>query len=220
MKSVRLWFEKSGLAIYISHLDMNRCMMRAVRRANIPLWYTEGFNPHPYLTFLMPLPLGQEGRREPLDIKIDGDMDNSQIMDRLNAVLPGGIRIIEASEPVCSGAQIDSAVYDIKAVFETVEQAAEFCEAARGILEGGVLNAQKRSKKGMTSVNLCPLTRSFVTAPCLNAADITAVLAAGNTSNLNCDLLMNTLYTETGLKPIITRCVRTKLLKENGEEFI
>ena len=47
MKSVRIWFEKRGLAIYTSHLDMNRCLTRAVRRANIPLWYTEGFNPHP-----------------------------------------------------------------------------------------------------------------------------------------------------------------------------
>ncbi len=69
MKSVRIWFEKRGLAIYTSHLDMNRCLTRAVRRANIPLWYTEGFNPHPYITFLLPLPLGQEGRREPLDIR-------------------------------------------------------------------------------------------------------------------------------------------------------
>ena len=94
MKSVRIWFKKSGLAVYISHLDMNRCMTRAVRRAEIPLWYTEGFNPHPYMTFLMPLPLGQAGLREPLDIRIEEDMPFEEIKSRLNSVMPEGIEIV------------------------------------------------------------------------------------------------------------------------------
>ena len=68
MKPVRILLKKTGLAIYISHLDMNRCLSRAVIRAKIPLWYTEGFNPKPYLNFLCPLALGQEGLAEPLDL--------------------------------------------------------------------------------------------------------------------------------------------------------
>jgi radical SAM-linked protein len=59
---------KKGRAKYTSHLDMQRCMMRAVRRARIELWYTEGFNPHPYVTFALPLPLGVESDGEPVDM--------------------------------------------------------------------------------------------------------------------------------------------------------
>ena len=79
MKSVRIWFKKAGLAVYISHLDMNRCFSRAVIRARLPLWYTEGFNPKPYLNFLAPLPLGQVGLLEPLDIRIVGEITFEEI---------------------------------------------------------------------------------------------------------------------------------------------
>ncbi len=51
MREVRLRFSKTGRLKYISHLDINRAMSRALKRAQIPLWYTEGFNPHPYITF-------------------------------------------------------------------------------------------------------------------------------------------------------------------------
>ena len=49
MREVRLRFSKTGRLKYISHLDINRAMSRALKRAGIPLWYTEGFNPHPYM---------------------------------------------------------------------------------------------------------------------------------------------------------------------------
>ena len=71
MKNVRILFSKTGRAKYVSHLDLVRAMTRAVRRANIPLWYTEGFNRHPYLTFASPLSLGYEGLRESVDIRME-----------------------------------------------------------------------------------------------------------------------------------------------------
>ena len=57
MIDVRTVFEKKGRAKYISHLDLNRFMMRAFRRSGLPIWYTEGFNPHPYATFALALSL-------------------------------------------------------------------------------------------------------------------------------------------------------------------
>ena len=60
MRCVRIWFKKMGMSRYVSHLDLMRAMTRAIRRANLPLWYTEGFNPHPYMTFALPLSLGME----------------------------------------------------------------------------------------------------------------------------------------------------------------
>ena len=59
MREVRLRFSKTGRLKYISHLDINRAMSRALKRAQIPLWYTEGFNPHPYMSFSLPLSLAK-----------------------------------------------------------------------------------------------------------------------------------------------------------------
>ena len=219
MKSVRLWFKKDGLAVYISHLDMNRCMTRAVRRAEIPLWYTEGFNPHPYMTFLMPLPLGQEGRREPLDIRIEGEMSFEEIGERLNSVMPGGIEIVEVREPVCKSNEIAAAEYEITAEFLSTGEAEGFASGAQSIIDGGELNAEKRSKKGIKTVNLCEMVRSFDAKADGKCVFIRTVLAAGNTVNLNADLLIGSLLSEFVAQTEKTSIVRTRLLREDLSDF-
>ncbi|MDD6728667.1 MAG: TIGR03936 family radical SAM-associated protein, partial [Eubacteriales bacterium] len=95
MREVRLRFSKTGRLKYISHLDINRAMSRALCRAKIPLWYTEGFNPHPYMSFSLPLSLGVESLCESVDLRITGDISNKEIKDRLNFVLPVGLRIVD-----------------------------------------------------------------------------------------------------------------------------
>ena len=85
MRSIRIWFTKKDASKYISHLDLTRCLIRAFRRTDIPLWYTEGFNPHPYLVFGLPLPLGVEGLREVLDIRLTDD-NYSNDGKRLNKI--------------------------------------------------------------------------------------------------------------------------------------
>ena len=67
-------------------------MSRALKRAQIPLWYTEGFNPHPYMSFSLPLSLGVESLCESVDLRIIGDITNDEIKYRLNNVLPQDIK--------------------------------------------------------------------------------------------------------------------------------
>ena len=219
MKPVRLWFKKDGLAVYISHLDMNRCMTRAVRRADIPLWYTEGFNPHPYMTFLMPLPLGQSGMREPLDIRIEGEMSFSEIKKRLNSVMPEGIEIVDVAKPEHKPNEIDAAEYEVDLWFENAEKAEAFSTGAKKIIEGGVLNAEKRSKKGIKTVNLCELVREFKISAEENKVFVRTILAAGNTVNLNAELLINALITELSAGETDRNIVRTKLLRSDLSIF-
>ena len=90
MYDVRIRISKRGRIKFVSHLDMFRTMTRAVRRAGIPLWYTEGFNPHPYLSYLLALPLGVEGVAEPIDIRLVEPMTMEELQNRLNAVMPEG----------------------------------------------------------------------------------------------------------------------------------
>ncbi len=219
MKSVRIWFKKDGLAVYISHLDMNRCMTRAVRRADIPLWYTEGFNPHPYMTFLMPLPLGQSGLREPLDIRIENDMSFKEIKSKLNAVMPEGIEIVDVCKPEHKPNEIAAAEYEIDAYFAEAGEAERFAAGVHSVVSGGVLNAEKRSKRGIKTVNLCEMIRSFNAKADGSKVRIKAVLAAGNSVNLNADLLMSALYAEFAMSPEKTGIARTCLLREDLSVF-
>ena len=220
MKSIRLWYKKSGLAIYTSHLDMNRCFTRAVRRAEIPLWYTEGFNPHPYMTFLMPLPLGQTGMREPIDIRIENDeMTFSELKEKMNSVLPQGLEIVDVTKPESKPNEIAAAEYSAELIFASDAEAEGFASGANAVMEQGVLNAEKRSKRGTKAVNLCEFVRSFKLTQSGSRIRILTVLACGNAVNLNADLLINALLGEFAAVPERVEIVRNVLLKEDMSFF-
>ena len=158
MRSVRLNFSKTGRAIYISHLDVNRMMTRAVRRARLPMWYTEGFNPHPYIAFALPLSLGQSSDCEYMDIRIEGDMTDEEVMTRLNDTLPEGLKILSVGAPVHDAKEIEKAQYFVKIIFADSEDASAFAEKADVLIKSEELLAEKPGKKGhrkiMKQVNL------------------------------------------------------------------
>ena len=87
MIDVRTVFEKKGRAKYISHLDLNRFMMRAFRRSGLPIWYTEGFNPHPYATFALALSLGFESEYEIMDFSLTEGVSFGKVKKILNEIL-------------------------------------------------------------------------------------------------------------------------------------
>ena len=93
----------------MSHLDLNRTMTRALRRAALPVWYTEGFNRHPYITFVAPLSLGYEGLRESMDFRLEEDVPDAELVERLNAVMPEGLRVVEAGEAVMKPGELSAA---------------------------------------------------------------------------------------------------------------
>lgn len=95
---VRMRFMKTGRAKYISHLDLIRCLQRAVCRAKLPAAYSEGFHPHMQTSFATTLPLGFIGTGELMDLELSEPLPCETVMERLNAVLPEGIRILEAGK--------------------------------------------------------------------------------------------------------------------------
>ena len=99
MKNVRVWFQKTGAVKYISHLDLTRCMARALKLSKLPVWYTEGFNPRIYMTFAMPLSLGVSGEKECMDIRFVEEISLTAAASRLNACLPKDLSVLRISEP-------------------------------------------------------------------------------------------------------------------------
>jgi len=220
-RPIRLWLKKSGVAIYTSHLDMNRLLSRAVRRAALPLWYTEGFNPHPYLTFLLPLPLGQSGGKEPVDIRIIGDMQDDEIFNALNNALPPDVCIVEVSTPVHKAKEIAAASYKITADFGDSETAAAFVNSVSKIISGGELISEKRSKRGLQTVNLCDFIREWSIQCNGSSIEILCTLDAGSTRNLNAQLLWDALCNSqcTVHNAQLLGIARIALLCADGSEF-
>lgn len=192
MRDVRIWFSKSGAVKYVSHLDMFRLMTRAVRRAEIPLWYTEGFNPHPYISFLQPLPLGVETCYEPLDIRIEGEITNEEIKSRLNAVMPDGMHIEAVTQAFCKPAE--AAYGEYKIVLDAEDISAE--EIIRIIENGGLTcekSAKVRGRKGTKIVDVSAAIYSYE----VKQEDDTVVILV--TLPASTELTLNPLQFLTGI---------------------
>ena len=115
MRNVRIWFVKDFECRYISHLDLNRTMLRALHKSKLPIWHTEGFNPHPFATFPLPLSLGFRGVNECMDVKLEDDNYSlEEIIPKLNDCLPRGIRVFDATEAVMKAGKVAFASFTIK----------------------------------------------------------------------------------------------------------
>ena len=143
-KNIRIFFSKTGRAIYISHLDLYRLFQRSIKRAKLPVWETEGFNPHLYLTFALPLALGTAGVCESMDTKLTEDISREELIRRFNEALPRDIRVLDAAEPVRKPTEI--AVSEYEADFECDDAAFDAFLAAEHI------PAEKKTKRCIADV--------------------------------------------------------------------
>lgn len=153
-------FHKGGALRFISHLDVQRLLQRAMRRAGLPLRYSQGFNPHPLLSFASALSVGHTSDGEWLDVRLEGEVAPGDFAARLNETLPEGLRILEAR-------QIDETAPTLTAMlrearyFVALYPAEELpASAAREQLEnflGGPILVEKRTKGGMKTVDIRPM---------------------------------------------------------------
>ncbi len=194
MREVRLVFSKTDRCKYISHLDINRCMSRALSRAEIPLWFTEGFNPHPYMSFSLPLSLGVESLCESVDLRITGDITNDEIKNRMNEMLPTGIRIVDVLDDFRDCSEIAFSDYVYKFQFCDNESALEKINA---VLSSSEIMAEKKAKKGKRRIvketNLKPFIDKYSISIRNDEIVLNIRLAAGPERNLNPTLLFDTI---------------------------
>lgn len=98
MPRYRIQFSKAGPACYTSHLDMIKNLERGLRRARLPVAYSQGFNPHPQLSYAAPLPVGMTGLDEYVDLELTEVLPAADILDRLNRSLPQGLNVKQVKE--------------------------------------------------------------------------------------------------------------------------
>lgn len=194
MREVRLRFSKTGRLKYISHLDINRAMGRAFKRAEIPLWYTEGFNPHPYMSFSLPLSLGVESLCESVDIRLIDNITNEEIKKRMNSVLPADLKIVDVYDNFRDNSEIVYSDYVYKFQFADNEEA---LEKISDLLSGEEITALKKGKQGRRKVlketNIKPFIDKYNVSVRDDIIILNIRLLAGGEKNLNPSLLFDTI---------------------------
>jgi len=214
-KDVRVWFSKTGTARYISHLDLNRCMSRAFHKGKLPLWYTEGFNPHVFLTFAAPLSLGFESRKEAMDIRLIEDMPYEELIEKMNAGLPHEIRAWAVTEPVMKANDIANAEYILR--LETDDPAGMQAEMQRFLMEPEIV-VEKHAKKGVKLVDIKPYFADMQFEPEAEELVMTVRLPAGNQGGIN-PMLFVEAAEKFLQKPLLVRVERTCLMDAEFREF-
>lgn len=143
-------FTKLGRLRFISHLDTMRVLHRSLRRTKIKVKHSEGFNPHPKLNIAFPLSLGIESTGEYGEVEIDGDIKTEEFVEKMNKVLPEGIKIIEADEynnKKAVSALISSQVYNFTVAFKEEDEFEDALKSLNSILDNEYIIERVRKKK-------------------------------------------------------------------------
>lgn len=157
---IRAEFEIKEVLRYLSHLELMTIFRRAFRRANLPLAYSKGFNPHILFSMGQPLKVGMMGWKEYFDLKLTQKMEIEEFINRVNGELPSGIRINKAAsipeDSKALMATINSAVYIFKMVFTQKMKADE--ELLNSFLaEKEIIVRRERVKKGDIEIDIRPM---------------------------------------------------------------
>ncbi|MBR1528206.1 MAG: TIGR03936 family radical SAM-associated protein [Oscillospiraceae bacterium] len=216
MKDYRIIFEKKGISKYISHLDLNRCMIRAIRRSGLPAWYTEGFHPHLYLMFPLALSLGTESICEVMDFRLTEELPPEEILEKLNSALPDGLHAVSVGEPHMQATDITAAEYLVKL---SAPEIPDLKSVLENFLNQPEILIQKKTKKGLKEIDIKPmLTIKNIDMQEQNLF-LTAILPAGNDGNLNINVLTDAFQNYADKPIFIKSACRTKIFSENYQDF-
>ena len=189
-ETVRICFRKVGDLQYISHLDLQRTFARVLVRAKIPMWYTQGFNPHAKVIFGLPLSVGTESECEFIDLRIDRDISPAEVKERLNRELTDEMQILGAYEPTTKFQDVKWARYEMRFQLENADAA--LADRLQALFTTSPLNAIKKSKAGDKEVDLTTMVKSIrsVYDPASGEIRVSALLSAGMADHLNPELLI------------------------------
>ena len=197
-------FEKRDVARHVAHLDLLRAMQRALRRAHLPVKYSEGFNPHQVIAFGSAMSVGMESEGEWLDVALDEEMEEEEFLTRAAAQMPPGIAMKEAHavpDPYPALMRIiASAEYDVLLTLTGRLEQKDWQKALQRAQERPIL-AMKKSKKGPREVDLRELVLSIEDDPSLfcytergdTRAGLRLRLVHASTGALNPSLLLPAL---------------------------
>lgn len=216
----RLLFEKTGNAVWISHLDLMRLFQRAFKRAGLNLKHTQGFSPRPVVSIALPLSVGIESKCELLDFEIEGEgIALSRMRELLNQSLVEGVRV---SDVYTDGRKIKDLSYlscklylqyDTGIPLNAQERLAELFARESLIVE-------KRTKNGIQQQDIIPMIRSFeITRECDTALTVHAVICCQNPSLNPMQIVAAITRYMPEYQPDFTKCGRVEMYDAANKVF-
>lgn len=196
-------FTKEENIKFISHLDVLKTIQKNIRRAGLPIEYSQGFNPHMNTSIAQPLSVGVYSSGEYMDMVLITEMDEEEIVDKLNKTAPSGIKYISAlAIPYVEGekkipqamALIDAARYTIKIKYSDVSNLEE---EVNKLLEVKEWNTIKKSKKGEKEVDVRALVKEFSFWIKDEFLILNVVISTGSREHLSADLLVSYIQEKT-----------------------
>ena len=152
MVKIQYQFKRSTPLRFLSHLDQQRLFQRAFRRANMPVEYSQGFNPHPRMSFALAMSVGLTSDGEYGEVIVSEDIDVETFISRMNQVLPNGLEITAAK--ICDAgvgslsAALYKSIYRIRINVVPGTDLAALAAAIESYLALPQILIQKRNKKG------------------------------------------------------------------------
>lgn len=220
MGKLRLVFVKEGRAVYISHLDLLRTFQRVFLRQGLVLRHSQGFHPHPIISFAMPLSVGQSSDCEILDFEVTDNLDGRDIPEKLNPYMPEGVRAVGCYVPQRPVRDLASLRCRVEFEYDNgVPVSAE--EALAQLFARESVIIQKRTKrKAMADVDIRPMIGAIAMERRENVLVLNAVVAAQN-PGLNPALLATAVENHMPeLKPDFVRVHRLAFLDNEGKQFV
>ena len=219
MGKLRLIFIKEGRAVYISHLDLLRTFQRVFLRQGLVLRHSQGFHPHPILSFALPLPVGQSSACEVLDFEVVEDMDGKGLPESLNRFMPEGIRAVDCYVPVWPVRDLAKLRCRVDLCYDGGVPAGAAVEII-SLLTGESLVIQKRTKrKAMADVDIRPMLHGLELSEEPGILRLDATVSAQN-PGLNPALLAEAVRTHLPpLAPDFVQVRRLELLDAGDGTF-
>ncbi len=228
MVNIRVKFRRGEEVKFISHLDLMKVFERAIRRARLPIAYSQGFNPHPGMVFGLPLSVGVTSEAEYGDFEItDDNLSMDEFMSRLNSQLPAGLEVLAARPRQTKQnimATISASEYTVVVGVgaECTEKRLKDC-MSRYLSQKEII-VKKKTKSGVkdTDIRNMIFDLDFALQSCgsLNIIRLSMLVSAGSKANLKPELLVESLFGTLETDFEIERIHRSKLYVRSGEELL
>ena len=217
----RIRFKKLNMAKYISHLDLVRLFSRSINRAHLPIKYSNGFNPHPKMTFSLPLSVGVTSLCECVDIEFEDGLSDEYIFEKLKNSLPPDIVITGIGEINLNAADIVSAKYNITLYYGDMVSESDLLNIQEFFAQKEYTVLKKTKKKGECEVNLMDfIKQTSGYSACDDKIIFDMIISAGGRCNLKPEIAVNAL-SDFLKKNSFNRCEsfdieRTNIYIQNG----
>ena len=216
----RILFEKTGNAVYISHLDLMRMFQRAFKRAGLNLKHTQGFSPRAMVSIALPLSVGVESRCEILDYElVDQELPFDEIKDRLNRALPAGVKVLLVYDSLRKPRDLTHLDVAIRLEYDNGVPEGTM-DAIRELFARESVIVTKRGKNGSVEQDIIPMISQLdVSAVSHQELELTARICAQNPS-LNPQQMVTAIENELPqCRPDFTRIFRREVFDSQGVIF-